>query len=199
MGIIAPGTGLGESFLTTDGNRRIAHACEGGHADFAPTCPIEMRLLDYLSGIYGHVSFERVCSGMGLSDIYRFLRDGEGVPEPDWLADELDGIDDAGPVIVNTALDGTRSSALCDRTLDIFVSALGAEAGNLALTVMATGGIYLGGGIPPRILGLLDQGRFMDAFTHKGRMASLLAEIPVHVILNPKAALQGAMQVALNS
>ena len=199
IGVVAPGTGLGESFLTPTDTGHAAHACEGGHGDFAPTRDIEVRLLNYLSGIHGHVSIERVCSGMGLRDIYRFLRDAEGIEEPDWLAHMLDGIVDPAPVIIHTASDDAQSSELCDRTLDIFSAVLGAEAGNLALKVMATGGIYLGGGIPPRILRILDNGRFMDSFTNKGRMSSLLADIPVHVILNPQAALHGATHMALNS
>lgn len=199
IGVVAPGTGLGESFLTTTRAGHRAHACEGGHGDFAPIGDTQVRLLSYLSRTHGHVSFERVCSGMGLPNIYRFLRDEEGVPEPDWPADTLDGPIDSVPVIINTALDDTRSSELCDRTLDIFAAVLGAEAGNLALKVMATGGIYLAGGIPQRILKILSKGGFMDSFTDKGRMSSLLADVPVHVILNAHTALYGAMHMALNT
>jgi glucokinase len=129
---------------------------------------------------------------MGLPNIYAFLRDTGYAEEPDWLAEELAAADDPTPLIVKVALDGESPCELCIATLDTFVSILGAEAGNLALKVLATGGVYLGGGIPPRILPALEQERFMEAFRHKGRMSDLLARVPVHVILNPKVALLGA-------
>ncbi len=192
IAVIAPGTGLGEAFLTWDGSRYRTHASEGGHADFAPTNLFEIGLLRYLQEGLGfeHVSYERVCSGRGLPNIYAYLRDSGTACEPAWLAEQLAAADDPTPVIVNAAL--ARECELCIATLDAFVSILGAEAGNLALKVMATGGVYLGGGIPPRILPALEQGRFMEAFRRKGRFSDLLARVPVHVILNPKVALLGA-------
>jgi len=190
IAVVAPGTGLGEAFLTWDGSRYRPHASEGGHADFAPTNPLEIELLRYLHDRFEHVSYERVCSGRGLPNIYAFLKDSGYADEPAWLAEELAAADDPTPVIVNTAL--ARECELCVATLDTFVSILGAEAGNLALKVLASGGVYLGGGIPPRILPALEQGPFMQAFRSKGRMSDLLASVPVHVILNPKAALLGA-------
>jgi len=192
MAVIAPGTGLGEAFLTWDGSRYRAHASEGGHADFAPTTPFEVKLLRYLQDRFEHVSYERVCSGRGLPNIYAYLKDSGYADEPAWLAEQLAAADDPTPVIVNTALDGERPCELCVATLNAFVSILGAEAGNLALKVLASGGVYLGGGIPPRILPALEQERFMAAFRRKGRMSDLLARMPVHVILNPKVALLGA-------
>lgn len=192
IAVIAPGTGLGEAFLTWDGSCYRPQASEGGHADFAPTTPLQVELLRYLQDRLEHVSYERVCSGQGISNIYAFLKDSGRAAEPAWLAERLATSDDPAPVIVNAALNGEESCEICVAALDIFVSILGAEAGNLALRVMATGGVYLGGGIPPHILLALKQGRFMEAFQRKGRMSYLLAQVPVRVILNPKVALLGA-------
>jgi glucokinase len=191
LAVIAPGTGLGEAYLTWDGSRYRAYASEGGHTSFAPLDLFEAELLRYLQARFGHVSTERVCSGMGLPNVYAYLKDSGYADEPAWLAGRLAATDDPTPVIVNAALDRERPCELCVATLNVFVSALGAEAGNLALKVLATGGVYLGGGIPPHILPVLQQERFMDRFRYKGRMADLLARMPVHVILNPKAALLG--------
>jgi glucokinase len=225
IAVIAPGTGLGESFLTWDGTRYHAQSSEGGHTDFAPVTPLEVELLRYLMGRYDHVSYERVCSGIGLPNIYAFLKDSGYAPEPDWMAARLAGAADPTPIIVKAALDsaspalrgaspalrgaspalrgaspasrGARPCELCAATLRTFVSILGTEAGNVALKVMATGGVYLGGGIPPRILPALHDPRFMQAFQSKGRMATLLARVPVHVILNPQVALLGAAYYGL--
>ena len=192
MAVVAPGTGLGEAYLTWDGTRYRPHASEGGHADFAPTSPFEVELLRYLQDRFEHVSYERVCSGRGLPNIYAYLKDSGYADEPAWLTEQLAAADDPTPIIVNTALDSQRPCELCVATLNAFVSILGAETGNLALKVLASGGVYLGGGIPPRILPALEQERFMEAFRRKGRMSDLLARMPVHVILNPKVALLGA-------
>ncbi len=192
LAIIAPGTGLGEAFLTWDGSRYVPHASEGGHADFAPTNALELGLLQYLLDRFEHVSYERVCSGRGLPNIYAYLRDSGYAEEPPSLAEELATAEDPTPVIVKYALDESPQHELCVATLNTFVSILGAEAGNLALRVVATGGVYLGGGIPPRILPVLTNREFMHAFQSKGRLSELMARIPVHVILNPKAALMGA-------
>jgi len=192
IAVIAPGTGLGEAFLTWDGTRYRVHASEGGHADFAPTNPFEVELLRYLQDRFEHVSYERVCSGRGLPNVYAYLKDSGYADEPAWLTEQLAVADDPTPDIVNAALDDERPCELCVATLNAFVSILGAEAGNLALKVLATGGVYLGGGIPPRILPALEQERFMEALRRKGRMSDLLARVPVHVILNPKVALLGA-------
>jgi len=192
IAVVAPGTGLGEAYLTWDGGRYRARASEGGHASFAPDTPVQLDLLRFLLGRFEHVSCERVCSGKGLPNIYAFLKESGRAEEPDWLAEQLAEADDPTPVIVRAALDGDRPCDLCVLTLNMFVSILGSEAGNVALKVLATGGVYLGGGIPPRILSALDSGRFTAAFQNKGRLADLLGRIPVHVILNPKAALLGA-------
>jgi len=199
IAVIAPGTGLGEGFLTwdQDDNRYRPHASEGGHTDFGPLTPRQIQLLRYLWPRFEHVSYEHVCSGIGIPNMYAFFRGGGYAEEPDWLAKELAEVDDPTPVIVNGALNDERPCELCQLTLDAFVSILGAEAGNLALKVMATGGVYLGGGIPPRILPALEQGTFLQSFHSKGRHSDMMERIPVHVILNPDAALLGAASYGL--
>jgi len=192
IAVIAPGTGLGEAYLTWDGQRYRAHACEGGHTDFGPTNTIQMELLDYLLQEYDHVSYERVCSGMGLPNIYRFLRDTGRAAEPAWLSEKLEEAGDWTPIIVNSARSNEVDCDLCGMTLEIFIDILGAEAGNLALKTMATAGVYLAGGIPPRILPQLQRDRFLTAFTNKGRFDDLLEIMPVHVVLHSRCALLGA-------
>jgi glucokinase len=191
IAVVAPGTGLGEAYLTWDGSRYRAHPSEGGHADFAPTDSLQLEMLRHWQERLDHVSVERFGSGMGLPNIYAFLRDSGRAEEPPWLAEALAGAGDPTPIIVGTALDPERSCRLCRVALDTFVSIVGAEAGNLAVKLLATGGVYLGGGIPPRILPALTDGRFMTAFLHKGRMSRLLKQMPVHVILHHQAALLG--------
>jgi glucokinase len=189
VAVIALGTGLGEAFLTWDGVRYREHASEGGHADFAPGNPLEMDLLRELRKGDDHVSCETVCSGPGLGRLYRFLRERGAAKEPPWLADRMAEAADPAPVIVEAAL--MQKDDLCSQALRLFVSILGAEAGNLALKTLAAGGVYLGGGIAPRIIPFLEGSAFLDAFRRKGRMADLLSRIPVHVIIEPRAALIG--------
>ncbi len=187
IAVIAPGTGLGEAFLTWEGTRYRAHASEGGHSSFAPIDALQLGLLNYLHDRkgHGHVSFERVCSGlMGIPNIYEYLRDTGYAEEPAWLAEKLATVADRTPIIVNAAQDQLERPELCVGTLNMFVSILGAEMGNLALKVMSTAGVYLGGGIPPRILDALQQPAFLDSFRHKGRFLEVLERMPVHVILN---------------
>lgn len=191
LAVVAPGTGLGEAFLTWDGSRYRPHPSEGGHANFAPTNEHEVGLLRYLQQRFAHVSYERVCSGLGLPNIYAYLKDAGFADEPAWLAARLSATNDPTPVIVDAAL-ADPPCDLCAGTLEMFVSILGAEAGNLTLKVLATGGVYLGGGIPRRILPALTGARFSEAFRNKGRFADLLARVPVRVIVNPKIALLGA-------
>ncbi len=192
LAVIAPGTGLGEAFLTWDGSQYKEHTSEGGHADFAPANSLQVELLRYLMVRFPHVSFERLCSGKGIPNIYDYLKDSGYAEQPQWLAEQLAATQDRSPVIVNNALDKENACELCVATLNAFVSILAAEASNLALKVLATGGVYIGGGIPPRILSYLQNNQFMQAFTHKGRLTPLLTQMPVHVILNPKVALLGA-------
>lgn len=197
--VIAPGTGLGEAYLTWDGGFYHAYGSEGGHVDFAPADRLQEGLLEYLRKGFEHVSYERVCSGRGLPNIYEYLESagyGEGAEE---FRYKLAKTADPTPLIVNSALDVTAPCDLCRKTLELFVSVLGAAAGNLALNVMATGGVYLGGGIPPRILQSIDSDNFKSAFFQKGRMADLLKRLPVYVILNPKAALLGAAAYGFQS
>ncbi|PDV99683.1 glucokinase [Candidatus Chloroploca asiatica] len=197
MGVIAPGTGLGEAFLTWDNGRYRAHPSEGGHSSFAPTTPTEADLLKYLLEEHRHVSYERVCSGMGIPNIYAYFRDRVFRQETPSVASQLATADDPTPVIVSGALNPTGPCPVCAATLDCFLGILGSEAGNLALKVLATGGIYLGGGIPPRLLPQLRGERFLNAMRNKGRFRKLMERIPVHVILNSKTALYGAAAYAL--
>jgi len=192
--IISAGTGLGEAGMFWDGNEHRPFASEGGHSDFAPRNRLEMELLDYSMRRYRRVSYERLVSGPGLPHVFAFLRDTGKVEEPPWLAEAMRHSDHPAQMISQLALEG--KSPLCIQALDLFVSLYGAEAGNLALKVMATGGIYLGGGIAPKIIAKLKEPGFMNAFTDKGRMRPLLRDIPVRVILNPKTALLGAARHA---
>jgi glucokinase len=198
IGVIAPGTGLGESFLTWDGSRYVAHSSEGGHADFAPTDERQIRLLQYLLQRFGHVSVERVCSGIGLPNIYDFLRDIERLSESPEIARSLASVTDRSVVIINAAIDPHHPSELCAATVDTFVSILASEAANLALKVFATGGVYLAGGIPLHILSLLQEPRFEEVFRRKGRFVELMERIPIHVIV-AHAALVGAAAYGLEN
>jgi glucokinase len=199
IAVIAPGTGLGEAFMTWEGSRYRAHASEGGHSSFAPSSEFEIGLLSYMRVQlgHGHVSCERVCSGLGIPNIYDYLKQSGYAEEPAWLAEAIAGAADPTPVIMDSALGKSQICALTAATLTTFISILGSEAGNLALKVLSTGGIYLGGGIPPRIRAPLDDPAFLEAFRHKGRFRELLTQMPVHVILNPKTALLGAASYGL--
>lgn len=185
IAVIAPGTGLGEAFLARDGTDHIPHATEGGHADFAPTDALQIGLLQYLLARHDHVSYEQVCSGIGIPNLYHYLRDGGYAPESRELARRLAGRADTTPPIIEAALRQPAPDRLCAATLELFLAILGAEAGNLALKTLATGGVYLGGGIPPHIMPALGNGTFMAAFTRKGRFGGLLARVPVHAIVRP--------------
>lgn len=195
--VLAPGTGLGMSYLTWSRSGYRAYPSEGGHADFAPADSTQAGLLAYMAERYGHVSWEHVCSGIGLMNIYTYLKESGLVEEPAWLAERLALAKDPVPEVVRTAMDEENLCDICRKTLEIFLSTLGSVSGNIALQVMSTGGLYLGGGIPPRILGLLQNGVFMESFLNKGRMSGLTGRIPVYVILNPKAALIGAASYGL--
>jgi glucokinase len=188
--VIAPGTGLGEAILFQVNGRYHVLPSEGGHTDFGPSSLFEIELLRYLMGKFAHVSYERVASGLGLPFIYEYLRDNRYAPEVPSVVQALREAKDATPVLVKAAMSG--ECELCIAALNTFVSVLGAEAGNLTLKVMAMGGVYVGGGIPPRILSKLRDGTFMAAFVNKGRFADTLSHVPVYVVLNPKTALLGA-------
>jgi glucokinase len=197
IGVIAPGTGLGEAFLVWQRDRQCyeSYPSEGGHCAFGPTTPLQLEMLNFWLPRMAHVSYERVCSGIGIPNIYTFLRETGRYDEPPWLRDQLAEASDLTPVIVRAAVAG--EAEICTATLELFMEILGDQAGNLALTVLATGGIYLGGGIPVRILPQLQKGPFMQFFQDKGRFSEMMSRIPVHVIYNPKAALYGTAYDAL--
>lgn len=193
IAVIAAGTGLGEAIIVTDGVRRTVIATEGGHADFAPRGDLEEDLLRFLRREFGRVSYERVLSGPGVYNIYRFLREAGVVPESKSVAERLlEG--DPSATITELALAG--ADPLCVKTLDVFVSVYGAEAGNLALKALAVGGVVVTGGIAPKILPRLVGSTFVEAFREKGRLIGLMQSIPVHVAIEPRAPLLGAAKVA---
>lgn len=193
LGLVAPGTGLGMALLIWTDGGYIPVASEGGHVDFSPTEKAEVELWQYLNHRLGHVSVERVLSGQGLLNLYTWLKDSGRYQEPAWLAQNIKDMDPA-KAISEAALE--KREPICLEALNIFVSIFGAVAGNLALTGFTTGGIYLGGGIPPKILSKLKEDLFMASFTNKGRFKDFLKKIPVRVILNDKAALLGAAYCA---
>lgn len=193
-GLIAAGTGLGEAILVWDGHSHLPMASEGGHSDFAARNEEEIGLLRYLQKtVGGRVSSERVISGLGLANVYAYCRDVKGLEEPQWLKDRMRTED---PNAVIGELGESGSSELCVETLNIFVSAYGAEAGNLALKILSVGGMYVGGGIAPKLLKKMQDGTFMKAFTDKGRLSDLLVQTPVRLILESRAALMGAAAYA---
>jgi glucokinase len=192
--VIAAGTGLGEAGMYWDGTKYHIFACEGGHSDFAPRNDLEIELLQYLSKRYGHVSYERIVSGPGLVNVFEFLRDTGHGEEPAWLTDEMHKVAPAA-AISRAAMD--RKCPLCEQALDIFISIYAAEAGNLALKLFSTGGVYLGGGIAPKLVSKLAGPLFMEAFVGKGRMQPLLESMPVKVITNEQTALMGAARCAV--
>ena len=190
LGVVAPGTGLGEAFLVWNGARYQAYPSEGGHANFGPATQDEWELLGYLRTRLDHVSYERVCSGKGIPNLYDFLRDIRKLAEPRWLRESLSSTVDPTRVILQAAIED--KAEICVETLGLFLDILASEAGNLALKVMATGGIYMGGGILPRIISKIENDRFKTSFTNKGRFSDLLSTTPVHVIVKPDIALFGA-------
>jgi glucokinase len=191
--VIAPGTGLGEAGLFWDGTCHHVFACEGGHTDFAPQTDLQIELLRFLQSRFGHVSYERILSGPGLVNAYEFLRDSGCGKESPELAAKLKSSDPAA-AISQAALDG--SSTLAEKALDLWISVYGAEASNLALKAMATGGLFLAGGISPKVLAKLTGPVFMQAFLDKGRLRPLMEAIPVQVVTNEKAGLLGAARCA---
>ena len=190
IGVLALGTGLGEGYVTGGREAPRAHPSEGGHADFAPTTPQQARLLESLWREHKHASVERACSGIGLPKLYRFLVSEEGWTEDPAVSAEIAAAADPTPVVVQAALAGR--SAVCHEAVALLCDILAAEAGSLALRLLSTGGIFLGGGIPPRVLPFLHAPRFRDAFLAKGRFSSFLERVPVLVVLPPQAVLWGA-------
>ena len=193
--VISAKTGLGMAGLYWDGFRHHPFACEGGHADFAPRDQVQMELLAYLQKEFGRVSCERILSGPGIRHIYDFLRDTKKVEEPAWLREQLAEAQDQPPLISQLALEG--KAAICQQTLDVFVSVLGAEAGNCALRYMTSGGIFIGGTIAAKIAPAMQTRGFMQAFLDKGRMEALLKDMPVQIVVNDNCGLIGAARYTL--
>jgi glucokinase len=191
--VIAAGTGLGEAGIHRNGDAMRPFACEGGHASFSPTDELGDGLLRALRPRFGHVSWERVLSGSGLANLYRYLLSVDGLEEPEWFV-EAERAGDPTPKITAAGLGG--SCAVCARTLELFARLYGEEAANLALKMMATGGVWVGGGIAPRIVPVLAGGAFMRGFLTKGRMNPLLESMPVKIVLDDRAALFGAAACA---
>jgi glucokinase len=192
--VIAPGTGLGEAGLFWDGSKHHVYACEGGHTDFAPQGELQIELLRYLRARFGHVSYERILSGPGLVNVYEFLREQNSGKESPELAAAMKAEDPAA-AISRAALHATDKIA--EKALEIWIAVYGAETSNLALKAMATGGLFLAGGISPKILPKLKSPLFMEAFLDKGRMRPLVESMPVHVVTNDKAGLLGAARCAV--
>ena len=195
IAVIAPGTGLGEAFLIWDGRKYRAFASEGGHSDFAPRDALQIELFKHMLEKHEHVSYERVCSGPGIREIHAFYHTvvdpQERHPE---LSKIISEVEDPVPMIVNAALGGVQCE-LCEKSLDTFVAIMGAEASNLALKVFATNGVYIAGGIPARIRPALENGKFVDAITRKGRMSEILGDMPIYLVLNPDICLLGAARM----
>jgi glucokinase len=196
LAIIAPGTGLGEGGLYWDGQRFHPFATEGGHSDFAPRNETDIDLYRYLQKQFGHVSWERVVSGMGIKSLYHFLTDARKEPVPGWLAERMKKEDPAA-VISEAALQ--KEDPVCAEAMELFTRYLATEAASLVLKLKATGGLYIGGGIPPKILPLLQTSSWVKNFDNEGRMHLLLEKVPVYVVLNDKMALLGAAHYAAYS
>jgi glucokinase len=196
MAVVSAGSGLGEAGLYWDGFRHHPFACEGGHTEFAPKNDVELELLKYLMNKYGHqhVSYERILSGPGVRNVYEFLRDTKLEEEPGWLKEQLESAKDVPALISELAL--SDKAPICTRTLSIFVSVFGSEAGNCALKFMATGGVFVAG-IAGKIVSRMKEGSFMDSFLDKGRMKGLLEGVPIKIVLNEDSGLYGAARFTL--
>ena len=201
LGVVSPGTGLGEAFMTWNGQNYVAHATEGGHTSFAPENDDQAKLLDFLrKSLNKRISVERVCSGIGVKNIFDFLV-GDGLPiEPTWLQEELKVTKDPVAVILSTGVSKPGESKICDKAIELFASILGSECGNLALKTMSLGGIFIGGGIPPKILPYLTRTDFFIKFLlDKGRMTPLIEGIPVKVIKNQSTTLLGCARYCFDT
>lgn len=194
MAVISAGTGLGEAGLLWDGIRQHPFACEGGHADFAPRNELQIELLKYLLGRFKTVSYERILAGPGIKNVYDFLRDTKRSEEPDWLREQMNSAKDPAALISQLALE--KKTPICEQTMSLFVSVYGAEAGNCALKFMSLGGMFIGGSIAAKNIPFMQRPEFLEAFFDKGRMRSLLEDIPVKVVLNDDAGLLGAARYA---
>jgi glucokinase len=196
IAVMAPGTGLGEAFLIWSGAAYVACPSEGGHRDFAPANEVQAGLWSYLTDRFRHVAYERVAAGIGVQNVYDYVRSCDPSSESPAFAAALQAATDRAPLIIDAALQNPDNNPLAAQALRIIIDVWGAEAGNLALTVLATGGIYLAGGLPPRVLPQLQGGSFLRAFCAKGRFANLLRDVPIKVVII-NAALLGAAIVGL--
>jgi len=196
LAVFAPGTGLGEAFLTWDDGEYRAHGSEGGHCDFAPADEIQIRLLQYKRQRFDHVSYEHVCSGVGIPHVYDFFRDSEKTPEKPDATERIAMAGDRTKAIIQSALDPVDPSARCLATIETVVSIMGGEAGNLALKVLAVGGVYLAGGIAVHLQSVLKSPRFLQSFQRKGRFAEVMRKIPVHLMIS-KVGIAGAAAYGL--
>jgi glucokinase len=185
--LISPGTGLGEAGLFFNGRAYQPFATEGGHTDFGPHNEFEVSLYRFLQRKFGHVSWERIVSGPGIYTIFQFLRDIRGWDEPDWLREKIKTEDPAA--VISKAAE--KECAICQRTMELFITYLAEEAANVALQLNAKGGIFIGGGIIPKIWNERYKKIFLDTFFEVGRLKYLVKEIPVKIILNPKTAMLG--------
>ncbi len=193
--VIAARTGLGVAGLYWDGFRHHPFPCEGGHSDFAPKSDLEAELAHYLRSKHEHVSCERILSGPGLRNIYEFLRDTGKAEEPEWLKQQMSQAPDQPALISKLALE--KKAAICDQALDMFVGVYGSETGNCALNFLATGGVFVGGNIAAKIAPRMQEAIFMNSFLNKGRMRSLLADMPVKIVLNDNCGIIGAARYTL--
>jgi len=193
--VIAARTGLGVAGLYWDGFRHHPFPCEGGHSDFAPKSDLEAELAHYLRSKHDHVSCERILSGPGLKNIYEFLRDTGKAEEPEWLKQQMNQAPDQPALISQLALQ--KKAAICDQALDIFVGVYGSETGNCALNFLATGGVFVGGNIAAKIAPRMQEPVFMNSFLNKGRMRSLLADVPIKIVLNDNCGITGAARYTL--
>lgn len=200
IAVVAPGTGLGEAYLTFDNGQYFAHPSEGSHASFSPINEMQMKLLMHLQSMgLDHISIERVCSGaIGLPNIYNFAKAILKVNEPDWFKEKLNNSVDITPLIIKTAQTSPKECPICRLTLDLFCEILAVEAGNLALKILSTGGIYLAGGISAKIIDQLKEPAFVETLQKKGRFSELLKQMPVRVITNHKTGLIGAAQYLIS-
>lgn len=195
IAVFAPGTGLGEAFLTWEGSEYRARSSEGGHTDFAPTDQVQIRLLEYMLQRFEHVSYERVCAGVGIPYVYEFFRDGEKTEERPEITERIAAAGDRTKAIIQAALDPADPSPRCAAAIGTVVSIMGSEAGNLALKVLGIGGVYLAGGIAVHLQPVL-KSRFLQSFRHKGRFAELMNRIPVH-LMTGKVGIAGAAAYGL--
>jgi len=198
LAVIAPGTGLGEAFLIWDGKRYRPCISEGSHVNFGPRTEEEIGLLKHLMKTHTHVTYESVCSGLGIPSIYEYLKDRSEPEETSGISGPMDTDENISRSIIEAAVQKEGTSRIANDVLKLFVSVLGAETGNLVLKTMALGGVYLAGGIPPRITTFLDSEFFLDAYSDKGLMTEIMLDVPIHIITNPNAGIMGAARYLFN-